>query len=92
MNEFPAIQAYLNGRFLPASTAAISLVNTGFVQGATVGEQLRTFAGELFHLESHLLRLAHSLAIVGIDPGLSRDEMARAAQIGRSQSSALGCR
>lgn len=65
-------QAYLNGQFLPASMVAISPVDTGFVQGATVAEQLRTFAGKVFHLDDHLARLEHSLRILEIDPGLDR--------------------
>ena len=67
--------AYLNGRFLPASEAALPLDDTGFVQGVAVTEQLRTFGGQLFRLPEHLARLWHSLEIVGIDPGISRAEM-----------------
>ncbi len=73
-------QAYLNGRFLPASSAALSLCDTGFVQGAAVAERVRTFAGKLFRLDDHLARLEHSLEIVGIDPGIPRQAMARLAR------------
>jgi len=73
-------QAYLDGRFLPASSAAIRLTDSGFVLGAAVAEQLRTFAGELFRLDDHLDRLAQSLDIVGVDPGLRRDELAQVAR------------
>ena len=68
-------QAYLNGKFIPAESATISPTDAGFVLGATVAEQLRTFAGKLFRLEEHLARLEQSLAIVGIDPGMARDEL-----------------
>ncbi len=73
-------QAYLNGRFLPFSMVGISPVDAGFVQGTAVAEQVRTFAGKLFHLEDHLIRLEHSLEVVGVDPGLSRAEFAAIAQ------------
>lgn len=73
-------QAYLNGRFLPASQAMISPVDAGFVLGATVTEQLRTFGGRLFRLDDHLARLERSLELVGIEPGLTR---AQFAEIGR---------
>ncbi len=73
-------QAYLNGRFLPAATASISPVDAGFVQGATVAEQLRTFAGKLFHLDDHLARLEQSLRIVDVDPLMGRREMAAVAE------------
>ncbi len=66
--------AYLNGRFLTARDAAISIVDAGFVMGATITEQLRTFGGRLFRSERHFQRLAHSLEICGIDPRLSIDD------------------
>ena len=72
-------QAYLNGRFLPASQAVVPVFDGGFVQGTTVAEQLRTFAGQLFRLDAHLERLFHSLAIVEIDCGMPGDELARVA-------------
>ncbi len=68
--------AYLNGQFLPAEHLAISVIDAGFVLGATVSEQLRTFGGRLFRLESHLDRLWRSLEVVGIDPGLGRRQLA----------------
>ena len=73
-------QAYYNGRFIPAAQASVPVWDTGFVLGATVAEVLRTFSGRLFRLEAHLERLAHSLALVGVDPGLSLDELGRIAQ------------
>ena len=72
-------QAYLNGRFVPASTVAVSPVDAGFVQGATVAEQLRTFGGKLFHLEDHLARLEQSLRIIDVEPGMARERFAEVA-------------
>src|SRR5438034_7741041 len=72
--------AYFNGRFLPVSQVAIPLYDSGFVQGVTVAEQLRTFSGKLFRLERHLERLSHSLAIVGVDLGCTLAELGAAAQ------------
>ncbi len=59
--------AYLNGRFIPASEAAISVTDAGFVLGAAVAEQVRTFSGKLFRLEEHLARLFESLRTVGVE-------------------------
>jgi branched-subunit amino acid aminotransferase/4-amino-4-deoxychorismate lyase len=70
--------AYLNG-WVPASQAVVPVYDAGFIQGATVSEQLRTFSGRLFRLETHLARLARSLAIVGVEPGLPLDELGRIA-------------
>jgi branched-chain amino acid aminotransferase len=71
--------AFRNGSWIPAGQATISPTDAGFVLGATLSEQLRTFGGELFHLEDHLCRLRQSLRVVGIDPGLDDGELAAAA-------------
>jgi branched-subunit amino acid aminotransferase/4-amino-4-deoxychorismate lyase len=73
-------EAYLNGRFVPASQAVVPVTDAGFVQGTTVAEQLRTFGGRLFRLEQHLARLTHSLEIVGVDPGLTMEQLGDIAQ------------
>jgi branched-subunit amino acid aminotransferase/4-amino-4-deoxychorismate lyase len=73
-------QAYLNGQWIPAAAATVPVGDAGFVLGATVAEQLRTFGGRLFHLDDHLTRLGHSLRIVGVDPGMARDELAAVAE------------
>jgi branched-subunit amino acid aminotransferase/4-amino-4-deoxychorismate lyase len=71
--------AYLNGRLVPASEAVVPVYDSGFVLGATVAEQIRTFNGRLFRLPDHLARLAHSLEIIGVDPGVTMSELAEAA-------------
>ena len=76
----PEAIAFLNGRTVPAHEAAIPIDDAGFVLGATVTEQLRTFGGRLFRTDRHLERLANSLAICGIDAGLTRDDFSRVAQ------------
>ena len=76
----PEAIAYLNGRLLPVREASLPIDDAGFVVGATVTEQLRTFAGRLFRLPKHLARLEHSLAVCGLDPGLSSGEFAHIAE------------
>jgi branched-subunit amino acid aminotransferase/4-amino-4-deoxychorismate lyase len=49
------------------------------LQGTTVAEQLRTFGGRLFRLDLHLARLARSLEIVGVDPGVPPAELGQIA-------------
>lgn len=66
--------AYLNGRLMPQSALSLAVYDAGFVLGATVSEQLRTFGGRLFRLDRHLDRLMRSLEVIGVDPGLSRDQ------------------
>jgi branched-subunit amino acid aminotransferase/4-amino-4-deoxychorismate lyase len=75
----PGDQAWLNGRFLPRESLSVSVGDAGFVLGATVTEQLRTFRGVLFLPDPHRDRLANSLAAVGINPGVSLDDIMSAA-------------
>ena len=75
----PEPEAYLNGRFVPQSAAVLPVYDAGFVLGTTVAEQLRTFGGKLFGLEAHLKRLANSLAIVGVNPGIELDTLGQLA-------------
>jgi branched-subunit amino acid aminotransferase/4-amino-4-deoxychorismate lyase len=72
--------AFLNGQWIPASAAAVSVHDAGFVQGTTIAEQLRTFGGKLFRLQDHLARLARSLEIVGIEPSMTGDQLAGIAE------------
>ncbi len=75
----PTPFAFLNGQLIPAAQATLQVYDAGFVLGVTVAEQVRTFAGHLFRLEQHLKRLAHSLAIIDVDPGISMSELEKAA-------------
>lgn len=70
----------LNGQWLPQSKAALSFIDAGFVLGATIAEQLRTFHGKIFRLDDHLARLEQSLKLVGIDPQVTRDQLAELAR------------
>jgi len=48
--------AYLNGRFLPSHQAGIALWDAGFVSGATIVDNARTFRQRLFRWPDHLER------------------------------------
>lgn len=67
--------AFLNGQLIPASQLMIPAYDAGFVLGATVSEQLRTFGGKLFKLDEHLARLKRGLEIVGVDLGYSFEQL-----------------
>src|SRR5574338_1188669 len=53
---------YLNGRFLPFSEAALPLHDAGFVSGATVVDNARTFRHKLFRWPDHLARFRRDCA------------------------------
>jgi branched-chain amino acid aminotransferase len=71
--------AFLDNRFVPQSAAVVPVWDAGFMLGATVSEQLRTFRGSLFELPAHLDRLARSLAVVGVECPLDRHQLAETA-------------
>jgi branched-chain amino acid aminotransferase len=71
--------AWAGGRFLPREALAVPVGDAGFVLGATVTEQLRTFRGRLFLPEAHGERLATSLAAVGIEPPAAVTDLLAAA-------------
>lgn len=48
--------AYLNGRFVPFAEASLPLHDAGFVSGATVVDNARTFRQQLFRWPDHLAR------------------------------------
>jgi len=73
-------QVYLNGRFVPASQAHLAIYDAGIVLGATVTELVRTFRKELFRLDDHLGRLAHSLHYVRFDIGMTIAELGQIAR------------
>lgn len=72
--------AFLDGQFVRAASVAISPIDSGFVLGAGVAEQLRTFGGKLFCWDDHFTRLEGSLAVVGVDPGMDRRRFTEVAE------------
>ena len=82
--------AWLDGTILPRAALALPVGDAGFVLGATVTEQLRTFRGRLFLPDEHASRLAESLALVGIEPPVPVAEILRAAAAVAARNHAAG--
>lgn len=76
----PRPLAFRNGQMIDAADLAVAVTDAGFVQGLTVAEQLRTFAGRLFRLDEHLQRLSQSLEIVGVEIPFSLPQLAEHAE------------
>ncbi len=72
--------AWCDGALIPQHQLMISPGDAGFVLGATVTEQLRTFLGKLFLPEEHGVRLVGSLAAVGLESRFSIADILAAAQ------------
>jgi branched-chain amino acid aminotransferase len=51
---------YVNGKYIPASQATLTLNDLGIVRGYGVFDLLRTYAGKTFKLHEHILRLQRS--------------------------------
>ncbi|MFM1997816.1 MAG: D-alanine aminotransferase [Planctomycetota bacterium] len=71
--------SWIDGVFKSGGEPSLPVGDAGFVLGATVTEQLRTFAGRLFLPADHQARLHDSLAVLGLDPGRPLDEIFAAA-------------
>ena len=72
---------YLNGEYLPDSSAFISPADRGFLFGDGVYEVTRSRGGRLFEWERHLRRLAYGLA--GLRIALPEAERARLGDVSR---------
>jgi|TARA_B100001971_G_scaffold211799_1_gene240327 branched-chain amino acid aminotransferase len=57
---------YLNGSLMPRKKALISAMDYGFLYGFGLFETMRAYSGQVFHLEHHTKRLAHSAELLGL--------------------------
>ncbi len=60
---------YLNGRLIARDKAFISAMDYGFLYGFGLFETMRAYSGQVFRLEHHLSRLAHSALVLGLPIG-----------------------
>jgi branched-chain amino acid aminotransferase len=72
MTEEPIL--YVNGDYLPLSTAAISPVDQGFLLGDGIFDVVSAWKGVIFKLDEHLDRFFDSMAAACLDPGWSREQ------------------
>ncbi|MCK4710673.1 MAG: aminotransferase class IV, partial [Gammaproteobacteria bacterium] len=57
---------YLNGEYIPAEEATVSVLDRGFMFGDGVYEVIPVYSGKVFAVERHLNRLQRSLDAVEI--------------------------
>jgi branched-chain amino acid aminotransferase len=67
---------YIDGKYLPADQAKISVFDHGFLYGDGVFEGIRAYNGRVFRLKEHLDRLYDSAKTIDLHPPLSKDELA----------------
>jgi len=71
-----ATLVYINGQLVPEAEATVSIFDIGFMYSAVFMEAVRTFNHEVFRLDDHLERLDKSMRYVGLQPLITRAEMA----------------
>src|ERR1700685_1027581 len=68
---------YVDGTFVPADEAKVSIFDRGFTSGEGVYDVTRSFGHKLFKLDAHITRLYRSLKYTRIDCGMPVEEMTR---------------
>ncbi|MGH7476470.1 MAG: aminotransferase class IV [Longimicrobiales bacterium] len=71
--------AYIDGRWLPATAAAVPLADRGFLLGHAVFETVRVYGDRLFRLEAHTERLLTGARSIGLERDGAAAEIAAAA-------------
>jgi len=71
------ILIYINGEIIPRPEAKISVFDSGFLLGDGVWEGIRLHNGQLVFLEEHLDRLYAGSNSIGMDIGMSSDDLTR---------------
>jgi branched-chain amino acid aminotransferase len=69
---------YINGNFVPAEEASISVFDHGFLYGDGVFEGIRAYGGRVFRLEEHLDRLFDSAQAIMLAIPMTREDLSQA--------------
>ena len=69
------ILVYVNGELFPRHEAKISVYDSGFLLGDGIWEGIRLHNCQWIFLSEHLDRLFEAANAIGIDPGMSRQEI-----------------
>ncbi|NTV27510.1 MAG: branched-chain-amino-acid transaminase [Methanothrix sp.] len=69
---------YINGKFVPAEEAAVSVFDHGFLYGDGVFEGIRAYGGRVFRLNDHVERLYESAQAIMLCVPMTKEEMMEA--------------
>src|SRR5262249_60302030 len=72
------MQVYVDGNFVPAEEARVSVFDHGFLYGDGVFEGIRVYDGTIFRLQQHVRRLYDSAQCLLLTIPLSPEEMSAA--------------
>jgi len=73
-----ALQVYLNGAYVDADEAKVSVWDHGYLYGDGAFEGIRAYGGRIFKLQEHIRRLYHSAHSLQIELPLTEDDMMKA--------------
>lgn len=68
-------KAWINGRFVDIDKAKISVFDRGFLYGDGIFETMRSYAGMVFRLDTHLNRLFGALEVMRMRSPYNRKEL-----------------
>ncbi|NOY30721.1 MAG: branched-chain-amino-acid transaminase [Planctomycetes bacterium] len=71
-------QVYINGKFVPAEQATVSVFDHGLLYGDGVFEGLRSYNSKVFRLEQHVRRLYESAEAIRLEIPMSQAAMGEA--------------
>jgi branched-chain amino acid aminotransferase len=66
---------WINGELVPASQAKVSIFDRGFQYGDAAFDAMRTYNHRPFRMDDYFDRFFGSLKSLGIDPGVTREEL-----------------
>ena len=69
---------YINGEYVPAEKAAVSVFDHGFLYGDGVFEGVRAYGGRVFRLKEHVKRLFDSAQAIMLCVPMTQDELGEA--------------
>jgi len=72
------MKIYLDGKFVDAADAKVSVFDHGLLYGDGIFEGIRLYGGNIFRLEEHLERLEYSAKALMLPLPLSRTELSEA--------------
>lgn len=75
MPDRPQPTAWLNGNFVDASELSVSVDDVGFRQGVIAVERMRTYAGRVTALESHVVRWRRTVEELYLSVSVDLDEI-----------------
>ncbi len=73
-----SLQIYISGKFYDKEDAKISVYDHGLLYGDGVFEGMRSYAGKVFRLREHLVRLYESAHAIHLKIPMTQEEMAKA--------------